>query len=249
VRATPPNQRLRASHGGPAFAAPSLWTGGNTEYSLTNDDGATLATLAGIASISRIKQGETIYEEGARANSVFNIIAGVAKSYRTLPDRTQHVVGFLFPGDIFGLSEGGNYVNAAAAVTDVCLYRIPAVALEARLRRNPGLDFRVICRLCHELREAQRHALVLTKKRAAAKLALFLQMLEMQRAVHGSAGGEITLPMSRTEIGAYLALSPEAVSRALRELVTRGAIDLRGRRQVMVRDRALLDATIGESGL
>ena len=58
------------------------------------------------------------------------------------------------------------------------LYKVATAALEARLRRYPSLDFQVICRLCHDLREAQQHAILLSKHRAVAKLGLFLQMLE-----------------------------------------------------------------------
>ena len=67
-------------------------------------------------------------------------------------------MGFLFPHDLFGLASWEN-VNSASAVTQVMLYKVPTAALEARLRRYPSLDFQVICRLCHDLREAQQHAI------------------------------------------------------------------------------------------
>ena len=59
------------------------------------------------------------------AATVFNIITGVVKSFKALPDNKQHIVGFLFPNDLIGLAEYGRYVNSAEAVTAVTLYRIP----------------------------------------------------------------------------------------------------------------------------
>lgn len=91
--------------------------------------------LAIIATVGRYKKGELIYQEGTRADHVFNIISGVVKSYRSQPNRKEQVVGFLFPHDLFGLAEQGRYVNSASAVTQVMLYKVPTAALEARLRR------------------------------------------------------------------------------------------------------------------
>ncbi len=202
--------------------------------------------LAVISTIARYRKGETIYREGASADYVFNLITGLVKSCISLPDKGQHVVGFLFPGDLIGLADEGTYVNSAEAVTPVTLYKMPVAALEARLRRNPNLDFHVICKLCHDLREAQRHAYFLSKHHAIAKLGLFLQMIETHQAAFGQPPGEVYLPMTRVDIGAYVGLSPEAVTRSLRELISRRAISMRDRRHVELIDRTRLEAAISE---
>ena len=202
--------------GGPAVISPALWIlGGHSGRALTAEQQALLAV---ISTIVRLRKGETIYAEGERANAVFNIITGVAKSYRTLPDGGQHIVGFLFANDLIGLAENGTYVNSAAAVTAATLYRIPTVPLEARLRKYPDLDFQVISKLCHELREAQRHAFLLSKQHAVAKVGLFLQMLETHQAARGEGMGEVYLQMTRQDIAAYIGISPEAVTRSLQIL-------------------------------
>lgn len=203
--------------------------------------------LAIIATVSRYKKGELIYQEGARADHIFNIISGVVKSCRSQPNRKQQVMGFLFPHDLFGLAELGRYVNSASAVTQVILYKMPTAALEARMRRNPSLDFQVICRLCHDLREAQQHAILLSKHRAVAKLGLFLQMLEAHQTTEGHYSQEIQVPMARTDIGAYVNMSPEAVTRSLRALVRRGVISVRDRHHIKIIDRAGLEEVIAEA--
>jgi CRP/FNR family transcriptional regulator len=228
--------------GGPSILVPALWTSG-AGHPLDAEERALLAV---IATVVRFRKGETIYEAGDHAGAVFNIINGVVKSYKDLPDKKQHVVGFLFADDLVGLAENGEYVNSANAVTAVTLYRIPTRALEPRLHRHPNLDFQVIAKLCHELREAQRHAFLLSKQRAITRIGLFIQMLETQQAAREQITGEVYLPMTRSDIGAYLGISPEAVSRSFRELVLCGAITFRDRRHVKIIDRAQLEAVIAE---
>jgi CRP/FNR family transcriptional regulator len=230
--------------GGPTVISPDLWIlGGHSGRTLPAEQQALLAL---ISTIVRFRKGETIFAEGERANAVFNIITGVAKSYRTLPDGGQHIVGFLFANDLIGLAEHGIYVNSAAAVTAATLYKIPTAPLEARLRKHPDLDFQVISKLCHELREAQRHAFLLSKQHAVAKVGLFLQMLETHQADRDEGMGEVYLQMTRQDIAAYIGISPEAVTRSLRNLVNRGAITLSDRRHVQIIDRERLEAAIAE---
>jgi CRP-like cAMP-binding protein len=245
MNSIPPENSVDPAAGGPTIISPALWTsGGDSGRPLTAEEQALLAV---IATVVRFRRRERIYDEGNRANAVFNIITGVVKSYRTLPDGRQHIVGFWFADDLIGLAESGNYVNSAEAVTAATLYRIPTAPLEARLRNHPNLDFHVICKLCHELREAQRHAFLLSKQHAVAKVGLFLQMLETHQAARGESMGEIYLQMARQEIGAYVGISAEAVTRSLRDLVNRGAITFRDRRHVQIIDRARLEGAISET--
>jgi len=231
--------------GGPSIIVPDLWIPGESPGHPLRDDERAL--LAVIATVSRYKKGESIYREGEEAATVFNIITGVVKSFRVLPDNKQHIVGFLFPNDLIGLAEYGSYVNSGEAVTDVTLYRIPTKALEIRLRQNAKLDFEVIGKLCHILREAQHHAFLMSKHRATARVGLFIQFLETLQAAQREITEEIYLMMTRSDIGAYLGISPEAVSRSFRELASRGAIAFRDRRHLKIIDRALLEAAIAEN--
>lgn len=243
VNSIPPNSE-DPPRGGPTIIAPDLWTlGGNSGQPLTAEEQALLAV---ISTVVRFRKGETIYAAGDRANAVFNILTGVVKSVLTLLGGRQHIVGFLFAHDLIGLAENGTYVNTAEAVTAATLYRIPTAPLEVRLRNRPDLDFQIISKLCHELREAQRHAFLLSKQHAIAKVGLFLQMLETHQAARGESMGEVYLPMTRQDIGAYVGISPEAVSRSLRDLVSRGAIAFRDRRHVQIANRGRLEAIISE---
>src|SRR5664279_3025789 len=164
------------------------------------------------------------YSEDQHTDAAFNIITGVVKAYKTAPDGSEHITAFLFPDDMFGLSEEGTYTNSTKALTPLALYRFPVPALRSRLAKDADLEFHVICKLMHELRETQRHAFLLARRRALSKVAMFLQLMENLQAARGESTAEIYLPMQRSDIGEYLAMSLEAVSRAFRGLTTRGII-------------------------
>jgi CRP-like cAMP-binding protein len=234
----------KCRHLGPRFVAPSVWSAGdNPGHPLSAEDSAMLAL---IATIGRFRKGETIYKKGEKSAFAFNVLSGVVKSFEPLPDESQNLTTFLFPNDLFGLAEDGRYVNSAEAVTEATVYKIPAGPLEARLRRNPTLDFQVICKLCHDLRESQRHAFLLSRRRAITRICLFLQMIEVIQQNHAATSKDIFLPMSRTDIGAYVGISPEAVSRCLKTLVERGIVRFKDRRHVEIADRPRLEALISD---
>jgi CRP-like cAMP-binding protein len=227
----------------PSITATALWhASGGKRVSLFTDAEST--QLALVSSVVRFKKGTHIYHEGDPADAVFNIMTGVVKSYKTLLDRTHHIVAFLFANDLIGLAEEGKYVNSAAAVTAVIGYKIPVAALKTKLGRESDLDFHIICKLCHELRETQRHGLMLSKHRAAVKVAMFLQMLESHQAARNESTEHVYLPMTRSDIGDYIGISPEAVSRSFKALKNRGVITFSDRRHVKIVGREQL-ASIG----
>ena len=200
------------------------------------------AQLSPMVSVLRFKKGAQIYPQGTSATAVFNIVSGVVKAYRTAADGSDHIVAFLFPDDLFGLAEEGKYANSTKALTPVTVFQIPVAAFKPKLARDPSLEFHLICKLCQELRQAQQHSLLLVRRRAVAKLGAFLQLLEAQENARGERGGEIYLPINRSEIGEYLGMSLEAVSRAFRTLTTRGIVKCRDRRHLKIADRSALKA-------
>ena len=96
------------------------------------------AQLVTIASVVRFKKGAEIYRNGQQARALFNIINGVVKVYSG--DDTDHVAAFLFPGDLFGLSEEGTYTNTVEAITPVTAYQLPTSALRGRLSKDAILN-------------------------------------------------------------------------------------------------------------
>ena len=162
---------------GPTISALDPWkpSAGRIHQLLTTDERAQLAVMS---SIVRFKKREIIYREGDPAEAIFNINTGVVAAYTEAPDGREHIAAFLFAEDLFGLSAEGKYTNSTKAITDVTGYRLPVTTLRSRLSKDAELEFHVICKLCQELRQAQRHTFLLSEKRAVTKLAMFLQLIE-----------------------------------------------------------------------
>jgi CRP-like cAMP-binding protein len=170
----------------------------------------------------------------------------VVTSYRKAPDGSEHVVAFLLADDLFGLSTEGLYTNSTRALTAVTAYRLPTTALRRRLSKDAELEFHVICKLCQELRQAQRHAFLLSQRSAVTKLAMFLQLFEQLQIAKGQPAADIHLPMDRSDISEYIGITLAAVSRAFRSLTTRGIIRVRDRHHVRIVDRSGFEKIAGD---
>lgn len=238
---------LTSRSGGPAIRAVDPWLPGNptagTLHQLLSDEER--ARLATIATIVRFKKGERIYSQGEPADTIFNVVSGVVKA--SAPYDGEHINAFLYPQDLVGLSEEGHYVNSATAVTPVTAYALPTPALRRQLTKDAALEFHVIAKLCHELRQAQRHALLLAQRLALAKLAMFLQLQEHLQRTSKQPPTEIYLPMDRKDIAEFVGMSLAAVSRGFRTLTTRRIISIRDRRHVKIVDHEALDRLTGEA--
>jgi len=188
-----------------------------------------------------------LYPEGGEARFVYNVVSGVAETYQLLANGEKRITAFLFPRDIMGLSENGTYVATAQSLTAVTAFRIPFDALEAILERDPSLDIGLLCKLCHELRRSQHHAITVSKNEAPARLASFLLWIDHAYAPPGRIAGELNLPMARHDIADYVGLSVESVSRALQVLETQGMIRRKGPRFITVLDAAKLRKLAGQA--
>lgn len=197
--------------------------------------------LARISSIVRFKKGETIYERGDVTKAAFNVISGTVATYVKNSEGRDHVVAFLFPKDIFGLSAEGEYANSAKALSSVAAYRIPIAGLRRLMARDPALDLAVISKLCEGLRGAQRHAFLVSRARASSRIAMFLALIEHLQIERGEPSEEIYLPMNRSAVADFCGLTQSAVSRALRELTDGETIAFRDNRHLEIRNRAALE--------
>jgi CRP-like cAMP-binding protein len=210
-------------------------------------DAAGRDELATIGTLTRFPRGAILQAEGEKISAIFNITEGLVKTYRLTEDGKRHVLAFLFPGDLVGLYEDYRYLNTAEAVNTVTAYRLPIAALEKLLERDPALNLAFLSKACHDLRQTQRHEIMLARREARQRLLMFLNMLAPQAsAIAGNPQGAVlSLPMRRLEIADYLGLSPEAVSRGLHALVREGKLRLHGLHQIEVLDRGDLAALTG----
>lgn len=196
--------------------------------------------LLDIATIVKLGKGQFFYREGQEAKAIFIGRTGAVKTYRELPSGAKRIKSFLFPRDLFGLAESGYYVNTARALTPASCYRIELEDLIPLLQRDAALEFQFLIKLTHEIRESQRRVIMLARKDAIGRLAMFLIMLR-DRHVESKSRDIVPLPMSRSDIAGYVGHSLETVSRATTRLVKQGLIAFNGRHQVRILDTVKLE--------
>jgi CRP-like cAMP-binding protein len=229
---------------GPALRALPFFRPENSAVPRLNDQQR--QRLLGIAARIDVRPRGFVYKEHAAAGAVFICGEGAIKSFRDLSSGRRRVVGFLFRGDIFGLAENGRYVNSAQATMPSMCYRLPLEQLVPILLQDSALEFNMMLKITHELREAQRHNILVCSRSAKVRLAACIKMLE-NSPLPPTLLGTIPVPMTRTDIADYLGLTIESVSRATRELTTAGVIKFNGTRAVRVLNREKFEelATVG----
>ena len=171
-----------------------------------------------IATEFSYKKDEEIYGEDEPAEYVYQVICGAVRSYKLLSDGRRQIGAFHLPGDVFGLESGTVHRLAAEAIIDTTVRLVKRRSLE----HAAGIDVQVARKLwamtAGDLRHAEDHMLLLGRKTAMERVATFL--LEMDRRL--AVAGMMALPMCRRDIGDYLGLTLETVSRALSQLHAQG---------------------------
>jgi CRP-like cAMP-binding protein len=197
--------------------------------------------LASIATRIRVLPRMVLYREDSDATAIFINGEGVVKTYKDLPSGKRWVTAFLYADDVFGLAENGKYIRTAQAITAATLYRIKTDVLLDALRRDPELQFQFLCKVTHELREAQRQTIAVGRRDAIGRVAMFIHELQREQRKQSGRPGDIEIPMSRSDIASYLGLSLESISRATRTLERRGVVTFPSRHVVRIVDAAQLD--------
>lgn len=203
--------------------------------------------MSTIVSSLELSPGDPLFDEGEPAEHVFNVTAGAVKIYKLLADGRRQMTGFLFPGDFLGLANDATYAYSAETVTYTTLCRFPRRKLERLLERFPRMERRLLGMASHELAVAQEQMLLLGRKTAREKIATFLLMLSKRAAQRGQKDNPISVPMSRNDIGDYLGLTTETVSRTFTQLKQSGCITLLPGGKVDLADRSGLQE-IAEGG-
>lgn len=173
-----------------------------------------------------------IYGEGEPIDYFYKVLSGTVRTCKVRIDGRRQIGGFYLPGDVFGVEVGAEHSFSAEAVTDCQVLLVNRRRVMARAARETAVARELWRLIGHELGRVQDHILLLIRS-AEERVALFL--LEMA----GPASETINLPMTRQDIGEYLGLTIETVSRTLAHLEATAAIDVNSR-QIMLRDCSAL---------
>jgi CRP/FNR family nitrogen fixation transcriptional regulator len=181
-------------------------------------------------------QDRAIYSEDDEAVSFFKVISGVVRTCRFLRDGRKLIDAFYAEGEMFGIEVGNLHKLTAEAASDCKLMSFRRGGLDTELHHDATLSSELFSYAMSCLNRAQEHALLLGRKCAVERLAVFL--LSYSRRANPSV--TIELEMTRQDIADFLGLTIETVSRSFTLLQKIKAIELTGPRCVRITDRQAL---------
>jgi len=181
---------------------------------------------------------EEIYGDGEPAEYFHCVRRGTVRTFKLLRDGRRQIDAFHLPGEYFGLGAARIHRLTAEAVIDSRVVIVKRKALESRAAEEADIACAMWRLAADNLRNAQDHMLLLGRKNALERVVAFL--LDMDRRL--TVAGVMALPMCRRDIGDYLGLTLETVSRSLSALAEKGALSFNGSRQIILNNRARLQA-------
>ena len=203
-----------------------------------------LEQLDSLVSVRRkVKRGEALYRAGEPFDAVYAVRSGFFKSRVTYEDGRDQVTGFSMAGEILGMdgiSQGSHNCDAVALEdSEVC--SIPYAHLEDLSREINGLQRHFHKVMSREIVRESGVMMLLGVMRAEERIAAFLLNLSQRLSARGYSPMEFHLRMTREEIGSYLGLKLETVSRAFSKFQADSLIEV-DQKHVRILDIAGLQA-------
>ena len=199
------------------------------------DVAAGLLALAG--GRRTVERGSLIYRSGDRLTSLFVVQSGLFKTCLSLEDGRSQVTGFQLSGEWLGLDSigSGRHHSDAVALEDATVCTIGYEELEDRLLESGELRHQFQRLMSREIVRGHDMMLLLGSMCAEVRVATFLLDLTQRMHARGSPATSVVLRMTRDEMGSYLGLKLETVSRMLSRMRDQGVLE------VTQRQIALLD--------
>lgn len=185
-----------------------------------------------VAQRPHFAKSEYIFHQGDQFSSLFAIKSGSVKSFGVTRGGKEQITGFHFPGELIGLDAICNQVHNcnAVALEKVVACEIPYDNIESLVGEIPSLHMDFARMMSKELLHDDEMLMILGNMSAEQRVACFLYNLYRRFKSSGAMEDEIYLPMTREEIGNYLGLSLETVSRRLTGLQSNNIIKVHTRR-------------------
>lgn len=202
-----------------------------------------------VATRRKVRRKETLFSSGERFTALYAIRTGVFKTQVTAEDGREQVTGFQMAGEIMGLDGivNDHHTCDAVALEDAEVCVMPFERIEELSREVTALQRHVHQIMSREIVREHGVMLLLSSMRAEERLAAFLLNLLQRLHARGFSASELVLRMTREEIGSYLGLKLETVSRTMSKFAEDGLIEV-NQRHVRILDadalRRLVNPTV-----
>lgn len=162
-----------------------------------------------------LQKNQHLYREGDEFESVFAVRSGTIKAYKITDQGREQVTGFYFPGEIFGMDgiDSNSHASAAKALETATVCEIPFGSLSKLSALIPNLQGHFFRLMSREIVEDKQLITLLSKNSADERIAALLLSISRRNARRNLSASQFRLPMSRVDIGNYLGLTVETVSR------------------------------------
>jgi CRP/FNR family transcriptional regulator len=181
--------------------------------------------------LRRVREGESLVRAGDKFHSLYVVRSGCFKTVYTDLSGSEQVLGFPMSGDLMGADgiDSGHYGSTAISLDTSEVVIVPLTSLARLAYECPKLEALLYRVLSRELVRVQNMAWTLGTLGAEGRVAAFLLALSARLSALGYSRCSFNLRMTRQEIGSYLGLKLETVSRALSALNTSGIIQVHQR--------------------
>nr|WP_242684010.1 helix-turn-helix domain-containing protein [Paraburkholderia hospita] len=185
-----------------------------------------------ICATRTVKQGATLYRAGDPFHSIYTVCAGSFKTVLMHRDGVGQITGFHLEGETLGFDGvfAEQHTCDAIALEDSLVCIIPFDLLELLCREVKAMQHHVHRMMSGEIVRESGLMMLLGMMTAEQRVAAFLISLSQRLNARGYSAAEFNLRMTRDEIGSYLGLKLETVSRMLSKLQKEGLVDTRGKR-------------------
>ncbi len=176
----------------------------------------------------RVRAGESLYRAGDRFHSIYAVRSGTLKTSLELADGREQVSGFSLGGELMGLDglADGRHASSATALEDAEVCAIPFSHLAGLSASNAGVQHALNRLMSREIVREHSLMLLLGSMNAEERLAAFLVNMSQRLKARGYSASEFHLRMSRAEIGSYLGMKLETVSRTFSAFQQQGLLEV-----------------------
>ncbi|MFM9835421.1 MAG: fumarate/nitrate reduction transcriptional regulator Fnr [Methylophilaceae bacterium] len=194
-----------------------------------------------VATRRKVKQGDLLFNNGDSFTSLYAIRTGLFKTCISTEDGREQVTGFQMAGEIIGLDGivSERHTCNAVALEDSHVCEMPFAHVEVLSREFPVLQRHVHKIMSREIVRENGIMMLLGNMRAEERLAAFLLNLVQRLHARGFSESEMILGMTREEIGSYLGLKLETISRTFSKFSEEGIIEVKQRYVRIIQPQAL----------
>ncbi|WP_269620347.1 fumarate/nitrate reduction transcriptional regulator Fnr [Zhongshania sp. BJYM1] len=184
-----------------------------------------------------LQKGQHLYREGDTFTSIYAVRSGSVKAYSVSDSGEEQVTGFYLPGEILGMDGIGHnrYASSAVAMEVAAICEIPFANIEDLSGKLPNMQKHFFKLLSQEIVEDQQHITLVSKHTAEERIASLLVSISARNARRNLSPLSFRLPMSRTDIGNFLGLTIETVSRVFSRFAKQGLLEI-DKKEVTVLD-------------